>query len=129
MQRSSIPKLLGYAGALFLFLGALVSFASGIIYGAISAHAGPVLEGTALAVVSGALGVLALFMTYYARGNTSERLVGGLALLVLGLVAGVVLGISVLSVVGALFCFFAGLVFLLEGALPSLRAVSNSLSN
>lgn len=129
MQRGAIPALLGYVGGFFLLLGAAVSFAAGLVYGAVYSHVGPILAGTTLAVLSGALGLLAFVMTYYSRGNSTERMVGGSCLMVLGIVSGALLGPSVLSIVGAVFCFFAGLVFVLEGAFPTLKSVTSSITS
>jgi hypothetical protein len=129
MDRRTIPTLLAGFGAFFLVVGAAVEFVVGLVYGAVTAHVGPVLVGVEVALISGALGVLALVLTYYARGGPTDRLVGGTCLLVLGAVGALLVAPSPLSLVGALFVLFAGLLFALEGVLPGLRSVARALGS
>lgn len=126
MDRKRIPTLLAGVGGLLILLGALVAFLLGMVNG-ISSHsvaAASTLVSTA--VVAGVIGVIALVMTYYARGSDTERLVGGIGLLVLGAVSWAFLMSSALALAGSILVFFGGLVFAVEELIPSAKQAVHS---
>lgn len=128
MDRKLVPTLLGVAGALIILVGALVALLVGMVNGIAHDLATPILAGFSTAAVAGAVGVIALVMTYYARGAEAERLVGGIGLLVLGAITWAFLLGSALAIAGSILVFFGGLVFTLEGAIPTLRTVTSTQS-
>lgn len=125
-------RKLGYGfgllgGALFL-VGAVLSVAVGTIdlvfrhpFGALGAMS----EAVVLAVVGG----LALFFAYLGHKTWSDRpLVSGVLLALLAGVGWLALGLgaNVIALVGALFVFLAGVLFLIE---PTRHVVSAAVAS
>lgn len=122
MERKVIPTILGVVGGFVLLLGAGVAVLAGMVNGIVYAHAGPILAGLALGVIAGVLGCLGLVMAYYARGSPTDRVVGGVTLLVLGVLGFVFVGASPIALVGSILVLFAGVVYTLDGAIPRVSA-------
>ncbi len=124
MERKLVPTLLGAFGGLLILLGALVAFLLGMVNGIATSHPGPLLTGMATGAIAGAVGFIALVLTYYSRGSEWERLAGGIGLLVLGVVSWAFLMSSALAIAGSILVFFGGLVFTLEGLIPTVRGTT-----
>ena len=114
----------GVLGGGLLLVGALVSFLVGIVdlaagraFGAIDAWSATVLLG-----IVGGLSMLFARLAY--RSWNNRPLSGGILLIVVAVVgwAALGLGANVLALVGALFVFLAGVLFLIE---PVKREVSS----
>jgi len=80
------------------------------------------------AVLLFAIGALALFFSYLAHRTWSDRpIIAGTLLVVIAVIAGLVgLSGSVIALLGALFVFLAGLLFLLTPALSSVKTLATS---
>lgn len=125
MERKLIPTLLAGIGGLLILLGALVAFLVGMVNGITTNSVAAASTLIATGVMAGVIGVIALVMTYYARGSETERLVGGIGLLVLGVVSWAFLMASTLAIAGSVLVFFGGLVFAVEGLIPAAKELTH----
>lgn len=125
-------RRLGYGfgllgGALFL-VGALVSVVSGTLDFVVR-HPFGALGAMSQAVVLFVVGGLALFFAYLGHRTWSDRpLVSGVLLVLVAGVGWIVLGLgaNVIALVGALFVFLAGVLYLIE---PTRHAVSAAVAS
>jgi len=118
----------GLLGGALIALGGLVSLVVGAAdlvlgrpFGAVSAVGNAVI----LFVVGG----LALFFAWLARHDWSSRpFASGLLLAILAIVGWVVVGIdaSLLALIGSLFVFLAGVMFLIEPAKKAVASVASA---
>jgi hypothetical protein len=118
----------GLLGGLLILVGALISLVVGAAdlvvrhpYVAVGALSGAVI----LLVVGG----LALFFAYLGyRGWSDRPLVSGIMLVLLAAIGWVALGIgaNVVSLIGALFVFLAGVLYLIE---PTRHALSMAVAS
>jgi len=121
-------KRLGYGfgllGGGLILLGSLVSILVGVVDLAIGRPFGA-LNSATLAVVLFVVGGLVLFFTWLARRDWNDRpIASGVMLVVLSVVGWAFLGLgeNVISLVGALFAFVAGVLYLVE---PAKRAATS----
>jgi hypothetical protein len=118
----------GLLGGGLILVGALLSFVVGAVdlvarypYGAIGMLTGAVI----LLVIGG----LALFFAYLGHGAWSSRpLASGILLVLLAAIGWLVLGLgtNVVALVGALFVFLAGVLYLIE---PTRHAISTVVAS
>jgi hypothetical protein len=118
----------GLLGGGLILVGALLSLAVGTVdlvarhpYGALGALSGAVI----LLVVGG----LALFFAYVGHGAWRDRpLASGILLVLLAGIGWLVLGLgaNVVALVGALFVFLAGVLYLIE---PTRHAISTAVAS
>jgi hypothetical protein len=118
----------GLLGGGLILVGALLSFVVGTVdlvvrqpYGALGALSGAVI----LLVVGG----LALFFAYLGHGAWRDRpLASGILLVLLAGIGWLVLGLgaNVVALVGALFVFLAGVLYLIE---PTRHAISTAVAS
>ena len=121
MERNRIPTLMGAVGGVLILMGALVAFFLGVAATIATNHVGPILAGMTTGVVAGVVGLTALVLTYYVRGSQNEKLAGGVGMLVLGAVSWAFLMTSALAIAGSIVVFFGGLLFALEGLIPTVQ--------
>lgn len=118
----------GLLGGGLILVGALLSFVVGTVdlvvrhpFGAFGALSGAVI----LLVVGG----LALFFAYLGHGAWRDRpLASGILLVLLAGIGWLVLGLgaNVVALVGALFVFLAGVLYLIE---PTRHAISTAVAS
>lgn len=112
--------LIGIAAILSLVVGA-VDLVAGRGFGAINAGA----EAIVLFVVAG----LAVFFAYLAHTAWSNRpLASGVMLVVIAAIGWAVLGLgtNVIAVIGAIFVFLAGILFLVEPTRSAVASVTTA---
>lgn len=124
MERKLIPTLLAGLGGLLILLGALVALVVGMVNGTTGHGAASTATLVSTGAIAAVIGVIALVMTYYARGTETEHLIGGVGLLVLGVVSWTFLTASGLAIAGSVLVFFGGLVFTVEGLIPAVRTTT-----
>ena len=109
--------LFGIVGAVLLFLLALVSFISGIIFLALGHSVLGTLGSTLTRVVlSVVLGILVgIFASWGSHGGHDGAVTGGVVLVDLAVVVWLVLGFGLLAALAGLFTLLAGILFLVEG--------------
>jgi len=106
----------GLLGGAFIALGGLVSLIVGtadLLLGRPNGAIGPVSNSVVLFVMGG----LAMFFTWLARHDWSSRpIASGVMLVVLAVVGWAFVGIdaSLLALIGSLFAFLAGVLFLVQ---------------
>jgi hypothetical protein len=117
----------GLLGGLLFLAGALVAFIAGSVDLAFGHTLSAVGNGTA-AVVLLALGALALLFSFLAHGRwKGHPLTPGILLVVTGAIGWGFLGFgNVLALVGALFVFLAGLLFLIPSAVSGVRTLASA---
>jgi drug/metabolite transporter (DMT)-like permease len=113
-----LGHLFAWLGAGLLALGAIVALAFGTVLGALGhPFAALAAAGTALVLfVVAALAVL--FASLGRREGTDGTAVAGVLLIVVGVVGWAMLGLgaNVLALLGALFVFLAGVLYLVDPA-------------
>jgi hypothetical protein len=117
----------GLLGGLMILLGALVSLVVGTVDLVVGRPFGAAGEASA-AVVLIVVGGLALFFAYLGHRAWSDRPVAsGILLVLLAVVGWAVLGLgaNVIALIGALFVFLAGVLFLIE---PTKRVVTAAVT-
>jgi hypothetical protein len=118
----------GLLGGALVLLGALVSFVAGTV-ALVARHPYGALGTMSAAVVLLVVGGIALFFAYLGHRDWSSRpLPSGILLVVLAVIGWAVLGLgaNVIALVGLLFVFLAGVLFLIE---PTLHAVSTAVAS
>jgi len=118
----------GLLGGLLIVAGALVSAFVGTLDLAMGRFSGAFGAGTE-AVLLLVVGALALFFAYLAHRTWSDRpIVAGVLLVVIAAIGWGVTGFggSILALLGALFVFLAGLLFLLQPALSSVKSLATA---
>jgi len=118
----------GLLGGLLIVAGALVNAFVGTFDLATGRFAGALGAGSA-AVLLFVVGALALFFAYLAHRTWSDRpIVAGILLVVIAAIGWGVTGFggSILALLGALFVFLAGLLFLLQPALASAKSLATA---
>lgn len=114
----------GLLGGVLIALGGLVSLligAADLILGRPLGALGAASEAVVLFVVGG----LAIFFAWLGRHEWSSRpLAGGILLVVLAVLGWIVVGVAgdLLALIGSLFVFLAGVLYLLEPAKKAVRA-------
>jgi hypothetical protein len=120
--------LFGLLGGLLIVVGAVVAAVVGTVDFAMGRFGGAVGAG-AEAILLLVVGALALFFSYLAyRPWSNHPITTGIMLVVIAAIGWGVLGLggSVLALIGALFVFLAGLLFLLEPALSSAKNLATA---
>lgn len=115
MTGRGVVAVLAGLGGLLIILGGLFQFIAGVASGVLSRSLFPGLTGLEYGIAAIVLAILIWMVagyTHYARPQ--NRLVEGLALLVLGVVVWVLLE-GILYELGAILTGLAGLIFLLMG--------------
>jgi hypothetical protein len=110
-----------------ILLGALISLVVGTVDLVVGRPFGAAGEASA-AVVLFVVGGLALFFTYLGHRAWSDRpIASGILLVLLAVVGWAVLGLgaNVIALIGALFVFLAGVLFLIE---PTKRVVTAAVT-
>ena len=113
----------GLLGGGLILLGSIITFALGAVDLALGHSLGAITSAT-LGLVLLVVGALVLFFAYLGHHDWSDRpLACGVLLVTLAVVGWAFLGLgaNVVAVVGALFAFLAGILFLIE---PARRIVS-----
>jgi hypothetical protein len=118
----------GLLGGALIALGGLVSLIVGtadLFLGRPNGAVGAASDAVILFVVGG----LAMFFAWLARHDWSARpLASGVLLVVLAVVGWAIVGIdaSLLALIGSLFAFLAGVLFLLQPAQRAVAAVASA---
>jgi hypothetical protein len=113
----------GVLGGVLIALGGLVSLVLGtadLILGRPIGALNAASEGVLLLVVGG----LALFFSWLSHGSWSGRLVtSGVMLILVAVIGWIVVGIgsSLLALIGSLFVFLAGVLYLVDPAQRAIR--------
>lgn len=118
----------GLLGGLLIVAGAVVSAVVGTLDLAMGRFTGAFGAGS-VAVLLFVVGALALFFAYLAHRTWSDRpIVAGVLLVVIAAIGWGVTGFggSLLALLGALFVFLAGLLFLLQPALSSVKTLATA---
>lgn len=118
----------GLLGGGLILLGALVSVVTGTV-DFVTQHMFGALGAMSAAVILFVVGGLALFFAYLGHKAWSDRpLVSGILLVLLAGIGWLALGLgaNVIALVGALFVFLAGVLFLIE---PTRHAVSTAVTS
>jgi hypothetical protein len=118
----------GLVGGVLIVVGALVSAFVGSFDLAMGRFAGALGAGSE-AVLLFAVGALALFFAYLAHRPWSDRpLIAGILLVVIAVIGWGVTGLggNVVALLGALFVFLAGLLFLLQPALSGVKTLATA---
>lgn len=108
----------GLLGGGLILLGSLVSLFAGMVDLALGRPSGAISAGS-LAIVLFVIGGLALFFAWLARHDWADRpLPSGVLMVVIAVLGWGFLGLggNVVSLVGAIFVFVGGLLFLVEPA-------------
>ncbi|HEV2231630.1 MAG TPA: hypothetical protein VGS18_05545 [Thermoplasmata archaeon] len=118
----------GLLGGLLIVLGALVSLvvsAADLVVGRFPFAIDAGVDATVLFVV----GLLALFFAYLARGPWSDRPIsGGVLLAVVAFLGWVFVGVggNVLALIGLVFVFLSGILFLVSPAVTGLKRLATA---
>jgi hypothetical protein len=118
----------GLLGGLLIVAGAIVSAVVGTLYLATGRFAGAFGAGSE-AVLLFVVGALALFFAYLAHRSWSDRpIVAGVLLVVIAAIGWGVTGFggNVIALLGALFVFLAGLLYLLQPALSGVKTLATA---
>lgn len=118
----------GLLGGLLIAVGAIVSVFVGTIDLA-SGRVGGALYAGSEAILLFAIGALALFFSYLAHRPWSDRpIVAGILLVVIAVIGWGATGFggSVIALLGALFVFLAGLLFLLQPTLSGVKSLATA---
>jgi hypothetical protein len=118
----------GLLGGVLIMAGAVVSAGVGTFDLATGRFAGALIAGSA-AILLFAVGALALFFSYLAHRSWNDKpLIAGILLVVIAAIGWGVTGFggSVIALLGALFVFLAGLLFLLEPALSGVKTLATA---
>jgi hypothetical protein len=118
----------GLLGGVLIMIGAIVSGLVGTFDLAMGRFAGALGAGSE-AVLLFAVGALALFFAYLAHRPWSDRpLIVGILLVVIAAIGWGVTGLggNVIALLGALFVFLAGLLFLLQPALSGVKTLATA---
>ncbi|MCI4334983.1 MAG: hypothetical protein L3K04_05090 [Thermoplasmata archaeon] len=108
----------GLLGGSLLLLGGLVSLVVGFV-DLVVGHPFGAISSAGLAVVLFVVGALAIFFAWLAHHDWSDRpTAGGVLLVVLAVIGWAFLGLgaNVVALIGALFVFLGGVLFLVEPA-------------
>lgn len=118
----------GLLGAALIAIAAVVSLAFAIADVAIGRGGGAIVMSTE-ALLLLVVGGLALFFAYLGHRTWSDRpIVSGVLLIVIAAVGWGVLGLgdSVIALVGALFVFLAGVLYLVGPAIQSAKTIATA---
>jgi len=118
----------GLLGGVLIMAGAVVSALVGTFDLATGRLTGALYAGSA-AVLLFAVGALALFFSYLAHRPWSDKpIVAGILLVVIAAIGWGVTGFggNVFALLGALFVFLAGLLFLLQPALSGVKTLATA---
>jgi hypothetical protein len=128
LSERTIGGLFGLLGGGLLLIAALVSVVVGAVDAALG-HPLGAIGAVSAAVALGVVGLLSLFFTYLAYRPWRERpLTGGILLIVLAAVGWGVLafGANILAVLGVLFVFLAGLLFLIPATIAGAKTLATA---
>jgi len=115
----------GLLGGGLILLGSLVSLFVGMVDLAVGRPSGALSSGS-LAIVLFVIGGLAIFFAWLARHDWADRpLASGVLLVVISAVGWAFLGLgaNVIALVGAIFVFVGGVLFLVEPAKNAVTSV------
>jgi hypothetical protein len=118
----------GLLGGVLIVVGAVVSALVGTFDLAMGRFAGA-LDAGSVAILLLAVGALALFFSYLAhRAWSGKPIIAGILLVVIAAIGWGVTGFggNVFALLGALFVFLAGLLFLLQPALSSVKTLATA---
>jgi hypothetical protein len=118
----------GLLGGVLIIAGAVVSAFVGTFDLAMGRFAGALGAGSE-AVLAFTVGVLALFFAWLAHRSWSDRpIIAGILLVVIAAIGWGVTGLggNVFVLLGALFVFLAGVLFLLQPALSSVKTLATA---
>jgi hypothetical protein len=118
----------GLLGGVLIVLGAIVSALVGTFDLAMGRFAGALGAGS-VAILLLVVGALALFFSYLAHRPWSDKpIIAGVLLVVIAAIGWGVTGFggNVFALLGALFVFLAGLLFLLQPALSSVKTLATA---
>jgi hypothetical protein len=118
----------GLIGGGLLVVAAIVSIVFGTV-ALVSGHPFAALNAGADALLLFVIGGLAMFFAYLAHGAwKGHPLTGGLLLLVTAGIGSLVLALNgdVIALIGAIFVFLAGVLFLVEPARSGLHALATA---
>jgi hypothetical protein len=118
----------GILGGVLIVVAAIVSVFVGT-FDLVTGRVAGALDAGTEAVLLLAVGALALFFSYLAYRPWSDHpITAGVLLVVLAAIGWGVLGLggNVIALLGALFVFLAGILFLLQPALSSVKALATA---
>jgi hypothetical protein len=118
----------GLLGGLLIVVAAIVSVMVGTVDLATGRTMGA-LDAGSEAILLFVVGALGLFFSYLAYRSWSDHpITSGILLVVIAVIGWGVLGLggNVIALVGALFVFLAGLLFLLQPALSSVKSLATA---
>lgn len=124
-----LGHLFGIVGGVVIGIGGIVAAVFGIADAMLGRALGLEIATLSEALLLFVVGGLVLYFTSLGRSSGNDRaLTGGLVLVVLAIVGWGVLGLgsNIVAVVGALFAFLAGILYLIDPARRAAHAVVES---
>jgi hypothetical protein len=124
-----LGHLFGIVGGALICLGGIIAAVFGIADAALGRGIGLGVASLSEALLLFVVGGLVLFFTYLGGSSRNERaLTSGILLVVLAVVGWGVLGLggNLVALVGSLFAFLAGLLYLVDPARRAAHAVVES---
>lgn len=118
----------GLLGGLLLLVGAVVALALGVA-DLVAGRALGVIDAWSESVVLLVIGGLALFFAYLGQHTWRERgYASGTMLVIVAVLGWAVLGLgaNLVALIGAIFVFLAGILYLLEPAKSAMRSLASA---
>jgi len=124
-----LGHLFGIVGGVLIWIGGVVAVAIGIAHALLGQPLGLQIAAYSEAILLFVVGGLVLLFTRLgASPGTDRALTSGVLLVVLAVIGWAVLGLgaNIVALIGGLFAFLAGLLYLIEPARRAVHAVASS---